>query len=95
LYKVRETKISNFLKIIINFANILRFGSVFGTYMTPKNATLLECSTLQYIETVGNVIVRLAITAFLLWRLKQIHNEKQDKWIGISLFVIRACLAVS
>ncbi|CAB4412094.1 unnamed protein product [Rhizophagus irregularis] len=94
LYKVRETKISNFLKIIVNFANILRFGSVFGVHMTPHIATLPQCVSFQYMAAIGNVSIRLALTAFLLWRLKQIHNKNTDKWIVIILFVIRTCLAV-
>ncbi|PKK59725.1 hypothetical protein RhiirC2_820347 [Rhizophagus irregularis] len=94
LYKARETKILNFLKIILNFANILRFGSVFGTHMTPHIATLTQCVSLQYLAAIGNVSIRVALTAFLLWQFKQVHDENTDKWIGIILFVIRACLAV-
>ncbi|CAB4492410.1 unnamed protein product [Rhizophagus irregularis] len=56
LYKVRETKISNFLKIIVNFANILRFGSVFGVHMTPHIATLPQCVSFQYMAAIDKWI---------------------------------------
>uniref|UniRef100_U9TNF1 Uncharacterized protein n=1 Tax=Rhizophagus irregularis (strain DAOM 181602 / DAOM 197198 / MUCL 43194) TaxID=747089 RepID=U9TNF1_RHIID len=70
------------------------FLCVFGTHMTPHIATLTQCVSLQYLAAIGNVSIRVALTAFLLWQLKQVHDENTDKWIGIILFVIRACLAV-
>ncbi|RIA94736.1 hypothetical protein C1645_759482, partial [Glomus cerebriforme] len=94
LFKVRETKFSNLLKIIFNFSNLLRFGSIYGTYMTPDIVALSECIALEYLATIGNVGVRVTLTAFLLWRLKQIHNENKEKWICIILLVIRTILAL-
>ncbi|GES98497.1 hypothetical protein GLOIN_2v1602591 [Rhizophagus clarus] len=58
LYKARQTNMSNILKIIFNFGNILRFGSAWGLYMTPEIATLLQCASLQYLAFVGNVLTR-------------------------------------
>ncbi|RIA88244.1 hypothetical protein C1645_252118 [Glomus cerebriforme] len=95
LYKTRQTKVSNIIKIIFNSANALRFTAVWGTYMTPKVATLLQCTSLQYIAAIGSVLTRVSLTAFLLWRLKQVHNGKIDSWIGTTLFIIRSGLGIA
>ncbi|GBB88776.1 hypothetical protein RclHR1_15380004 [Rhizophagus clarus] len=95
LYKARQTNMSNILKIIFNFGNILRFGSAWGLYMTPEIATLLQCASLQYLAFVGNVLTRVSLTAFLLWRLKQIHNNKLDNWVCLMLFLLRAGFGVA
>jgi hypothetical protein len=95
LYKARQTNVSNILKIIFNFGNILRFGATWGSYMTPEVATLLQCTSLQYVAYIGNVLARVSLTAFLLWRLKQIHNTKLDNWVCLILFLLRAGFGVS
>ncbi|GBC09324.1 hypothetical protein RclHR1_08770003 [Rhizophagus clarus] len=90
LYKARQSNMSNILKMIFNFGNVLRFSATWGLYMTPKVATLLQCTSLQYVTYVGNFLVRVSLTAFLLWRLKQIHNSKLDNRVGLILFLLRA-----
>ncbi|PKY30291.1 hypothetical protein RhiirB3_447305 [Rhizophagus irregularis] len=97
LYKARQTNTSNMLKIIFNFAQIIRYGSDFGLYMTPKIATYTQCIVLLQVTMVGNVLYRLTLSAFLLWRLRQIrnvHNYGIDKWIGITLFSIKVALVI-
>lgn len=97
LYRARQTNASNVLKIIFNFGNIVRYVGVFGLYMTPQIATYKECFILLELTMVGNVITRLSLSAFLLWRLRQIrnvHNYGSDKWISIILFSIKAALAI-
>src|SRR5205823_3971135 len=94
LCKSRHTNVSNILKIIFNFGQIVRSSSNFGLYMTPKVATLDQCIGLQYLIIIGNVITRLSLSAFLLWRLRLIHNYRQDKWVCIVLFTIRTLFAV-
>ncbi|PKB97224.1 hypothetical protein RhiirA5_367507, partial [Rhizophagus irregularis] len=97
LYKARQTNVSNLLKIIFNFGNIVRFVGVFGLYMTPQIAKYTECFILLEFTMVGNVITRVSLSAFLLWRLRQIrnvHNYGSDKWISIILFSIKAALAI-
>jgi len=94
LYKARQTNMSNILKIIFNLGNVLRIGGAWGFYMTPQQATLLQCTSIQYMAAVGNVLTRLSLIAFLLWRLKQIHQSKMDDWVGIILFTIKAGLGL-
>lgn len=95
LYKARQTNMSNILKIIFNFGNAIRFMAVWGFYMTPKVATILQCTSLQYVMAIGNVLVRLSLVAFLLWRLKQIHQSRIDDWVSIILFTLRAGFGVA
>src|SRR5436305_15070083 len=92
LYKARQTNMSNILKILFNFGNVLRIGAAWGFYMTPTVATILQCTSIQYVAAVGNVTVRLSLVAFLLWRLKQIHHSKMDDWVGTILLTLRAGL---
>ncbi|CAB4496000.1 uncharacterized protein OCT59_026724 [Rhizophagus irregularis] len=97
LYKARQTNVSNMLKIIFNFGFIVRNVGILGLYMTPKLPTYPMCFALQEVTMVGNVIVRLSLSAFLLWRLRQIrnvHNYGSDKWISIILFTIKVALAI-
>ena len=95
MYKSRQAKVSNILKIIFNFGNVIRLGAAWGLYMTPSEATILQCTSLQYVGAVGNVLVRLSLTVFLLWRLKQLQRSKMDAWVSITLFTFRAGLGVS
>jgi hypothetical protein len=87
--------VSNILKIIFNFGNVLRFLGAWGLYMTPKIATMLQCTSIVYVQAIGNVCARVSLTAFLLWRLKQINNVRIDTYVGITLFVLRAGFGVS
>jgi hypothetical protein len=95
LYKARKTKMSNILKVIFNFGNFIRFGAVWGAYMTPAEATILQCTSLQYTATIGTVLVRTSLLVFLLWRLKQLQRSKLDTWVSIILFILKAGLGVS
>jgi hypothetical protein len=56
LYKARQTNSSNILKIIFNFAQIVRYGSDFGLYMTPKIATYTQCDALLKTIMIGNIL---------------------------------------
>src|ERR1044072_9373827 len=95
LYKARQTKTSNILKILFNFGNVIRLGTTWGSYMTPSEATILQCASLQYVGAIGNVLVRLSLVAFLLWRLRQVQHSKVDFWVSIILFTLRTSLGVS
>ncbi|RGB24545.1 hypothetical protein C1646_821542 [Rhizophagus diaphanus] len=97
LYKARQTNVSNILKIIFNFGQILRSSAAFGLYMTPKVATYTQCDVLLKTIMIGNIVTRLSLSAFLLWRLRQIrnvHNYGTDKWICITLFTIKVAISV-
>ncbi|PKC55539.1 hypothetical protein RhiirA1_402811, partial [Rhizophagus irregularis] len=97
LYKARQANASNILKIIFNFAQIVRSGANFGLYMTPKIATYIQCDALLRTIIVGNIMTRLSLLAFLILRLRQIrnvHNYRSDKWISIILFSIKVALSV-
>jgi len=97
LYKARQTNASNLLKIFFNFAQLVRSSASFGLYMTPKVATISQCTALQHTQMVGNVLTRLALSAFLLWRLRQIRNvknDRMDKFISIILFTAKVALAI-
>jgi hypothetical protein len=85
------------LKIIFNFGQIVRFLGNVGLYMTPSVATLIQCAALQYFIMAGNVMTRLSLTAFLLWRMRQIDmsGRKIDNWICIILFLIRTAFMVN
>ncbi|GBB86368.1 hypothetical protein RclHR1_01280005 [Rhizophagus clarus] len=63
--------------------------------MTPEVATLLQCASLQYVTFIGNFLVRVSLTAFLLWRLKQLHDTKLNNWICLILFLLRAGFGVA
>src|SRR5438045_9770890 len=95
LYKARQTNMSNVLKIVFNFGNVIRLAGAWGLYMTPTTATILQCTAIQYLIAVGNVMVRLSLVAFLLWRLKQIHQSKLDDRVGIVLFILKAGFGLS
>ena len=86
---------SNIFKIIFNFGNALRFGATWGLYMTPAVATLLQCTSLIFIGQIGNNLVRISLVAFLLWRLRQICNNKLDNWISMFLLLIRVGFSVN
>ncbi|GBC29676.2 hypothetical protein GLOIN_2v1873572 [Rhizophagus irregularis DAOM 181602=DAOM 197198] len=97
LYKARQTNTSNILKIIFNFAQIVRSEANLGLYMTSKKATYTQCDALLRTIIVGNIITRLSLSAFLIWRLRQIrnvHNFGSDKWISIILFSIKIALSI-
>ncbi|POG68088.1 hypothetical protein GLOIN_2v1778682 [Rhizophagus irregularis DAOM 181602=DAOM 197198] len=97
MYKARQTNTSNMLKIIFNFGNIMRYGTILGLYMTPKIATHTQCIALLEVTMIGNIIVRLSLSASLLWRLRQIRNvqnHRLDKWISIILFSIKVALSI-
>lgn len=95
LYITRQKNKSNIFKIIFNFGNVVRFTAVCGFYLTPKKATLLQCTLLQYVMAMGNVVVRLSLVIFLLWRVKQILQSKMNVLISIILFILRAGFGVS
>ncbi|POG74450.1 hypothetical protein GLOIN_2v1873572 [Rhizophagus irregularis DAOM 181602=DAOM 197198] len=94
MYKARQTNTSNILKIIFNFAQIVRSGANFGLYMTPKIATYTQCDALLKTIIVGNILMRLSLSAFLIWRLRQMRNYGSDKWISIILFSIKVALSI-
>ncbi|CAB4477622.1 unnamed protein product [Rhizophagus irregularis] len=90
-YKIRKTHASSILKIIFNFGQIVRNFGMICSFMTPKVATILQCTASIYVMFIGN-ISRLSLTAFLLlWRIRQIDMKSKDwdKRICILLFVIR------
>src|ERR1700722_19430796 len=94
----RQPNTSNVLKILFNFGQFVRASGNFGLYMTPRIATFTQCLGLQYYLSIGNVIARISLSTFLLWRLRQmrnVHSYGIDKWISIVLFVIKVTLAVS
>jgi hypothetical protein len=70
---------------------------LFGLFMTPKVATLVQCAAFQYFTMAGNIIARLSLTAFLLWRIRQIDmsGKSIDNWMCIVLFVIRIAFTVN
>lgn len=94
LFKARQSNVSNILKIVFNFSNFVRFTAVVGSYMTPDVATMLQCTSLQYLIQIGNFFVRVPLAAFLLWRLKQIHNNRTDNIVCITLIILRAGFGV-
>jgi hypothetical protein len=75
----------------------MRNSGVVGSYITPKFPTILQCTVPLYITYIGNIVSRLSLTAFLLWRIRQIDMESKvwDKRICILLFVIRAAFTVN
>ncbi|EXX50537.1 hypothetical protein RirG_269870 [Rhizophagus irregularis DAOM 197198w] len=95
-YKIRKTHASSILKIIFNFGQIVRNSGVVGIYITPKVPTILQCAASLYITYIGNIISRLSLTAFLLWRIRQIDMKRKvwDKRICILLFVIRTAFTI-
>ncbi|PKK71119.1 hypothetical protein RhiirC2_711382 [Rhizophagus irregularis] len=94
--RTRKTHASSILKIIFNFGQIMRNSGSVGSYITPKFPTILQCTVPLYITYIGNIVSRLSLTAFLLWRIRQIDTESKvwDKRICILLFVIRAAFTI-
>ncbi|RGB31564.1 hypothetical protein C1646_763947 [Rhizophagus diaphanus] len=95
-YKIRKTHASSILKIIFNFGQIVRNFGMICSYMTPKVASILQCTASIYFMFIGNIISRLSLTAFLLWRIRQIDMKSKDwdKRICILLFVIRTAFTI-
>ncbi|RIA94737.1 hypothetical protein C1645_544024 [Glomus cerebriforme] len=97
LCRIHKVNVSTILKIIFTFGQIVQSVGNFGIYMTPETATFVQCAALQSFISVGNIITRLSLSAFLLWRLRQLDNNKKsiDKLVCIVLFTIRAAFTVS
>ncbi|KAF0561128.1 hypothetical protein F8M41_025325 [Gigaspora margarita] len=93
LYNTRQTNGTNLLKIIFNLANCWRLAVTFAGLIVP-NGPLTQCLVLQYLQTIGDVLFREALSAFLLWRLKQIHNDRHDHWNSIILFTLKTLFTV-
>ncbi|CAG8828860.1 18196_t:CDS:2, partial [Racocetra persica] len=60
----------------------------------PPNIPFSQCLALHYLQAIGNVLFRESLSAFLLWRLRQIHYDRRDQWISIILFTIKTALTV-
>jgi len=91
LYKARQTNVSNIFKILFNFGGLIIYICEIWFLIVPTDVTLNECKAISYILMTGHIIHKSALSAFLLWRLRQIENKSLDYWIGITLFFCRFC----
>ncbi|CAG8477851.1 24089_t:CDS:2, partial [Gigaspora rosea] len=94
LYKTRQTNGTNLIKIIFNLGNCWRLAVTFAGFAVLPFVPLSLCLALQYLQALGDIIWREALSAFLLWRLKQIHNDRHDHWNSIILFTLKTLLTV-
>ncbi|CAG8535384.1 31867_t:CDS:2 [Gigaspora margarita] len=94
LYKTRQTNGTNLIKIIFNLGNCWRLAITFAGIAVLPFVPLSQCLALQYLQAIGDVIWREALSAFLLWRLKQIHNDRHDHWNSIILFTLKTLFTV-
>src|ERR1700722_3137880 len=97
MYKTRKTKVSNILKILFNLGQIIHTSGSWGFYITPAVATYTQCAALQYYTIVGNTLTRVSLSAFLLWRLRQINlkKDKIDKFTSATLLIAKVIISVS
>ncbi|CAG8512646.1 10662_t:CDS:2 [Acaulospora morrowiae] len=77
-----------FLKIIFNFTGGVRFIFDFF-YIALQSVILTNCGVLAYIHDIFNLIYRTSLACFLLCNLRKLSERKVDKWISLTLLVIR------
>ncbi|CAG8508782.1 18068_t:CDS:2 [Rhizophagus irregularis] len=53
-----------------------------------------QCPLLNDLNALSNFFYRSSLSAFLLWRLKQIEYSTWDRWISFGLFFIRTILNI-
>ncbi|CAG8523041.1 1095_t:CDS:2 [Cetraspora pellucida] len=66
----------------------------FAGSIVPITISFSECLALQYLQIIGDVLFRESLSAFLLWRLRQIHYDRRDQWVSIILFTIKSVLTL-
>ncbi|CAG8468081.1 4845_t:CDS:2 [Cetraspora pellucida] len=94
MYKIRPSNGSNLIKVFFNFSNFWRFVIGFAGSIVPPSIPFSECLALQYLQVIGDVLFRESLSAFLLWRLRQIHYDRRDQWVSIILFTIKTVLTL-
>jgi hypothetical protein len=77
------------LKIIFNLSGVSRSVITYVTIMV-----VAQCTLLNYLNALSNFFYRSSLSAFLLWRLKQIEYSTWDRWISFGLFFIRTILNI-
>ncbi len=95
LYKTRQTNVSNILKIMFNFGGLLIYIAQVWYVVVPVDVTLNECKAVSYTAALAHLLHKSSLSAFLLWRLRQIENNNIDYWLGIVLFFVRFVFHVS
>ena len=67
---------------------------LYGVGIVPLPETDAVCQVFNYFEALRNIAFRLSISAFLLWRIKQIELKRSDMYIGFSLFAMTTIIQV-
>ncbi|PKC72852.1 hypothetical protein RhiirA1_530873 [Rhizophagus irregularis] len=84
-----NVNVSNMLKIIFNLSGVSRSVITYVTIMV-----VAQCPLLNDLNALSNFFYRSSLSAFLLWRLKQIEYSTWDRWISFGLFFIRTILNI-
>ncbi|RIA92618.1 hypothetical protein C1645_874644 [Glomus cerebriforme] len=84
-----NVNVSNMLKIIFNLSGVSRSVITYVAIMV-----MAQCALLSYLTALSNFFYRSSLSAFLLWRLKQIEYSTWDRWISSGLFFIRTILNI-
>ncbi|CAG8540530.1 5850_t:CDS:2 [Ambispora leptoticha] len=84
-YHARKANISNLIKIIFNFSGFVKVVlQIVKSLATDVNDDV--CLAEGYITNIATVLFRLSLSAFLLWRVRQIEYKRSDSIIGFALF---------
>ncbi|CAG8581804.1 9913_t:CDS:2 [Ambispora gerdemannii] len=90
-YHARQANVSNLLKIIFNFSGFVR-AVLSIVYVLTTFEDNSACAIQGYIVNLSTVFFRLSLSAFLLWRVRQVEYKRSDTFIGSALLVCTAVL---
>src|SRR5438874_2156783 len=80
---------------MFNLGGLFIYITLAWFVMVPADVSLNECKTISYIAALAHLLHKSSLSAFLLWRLRQIESNNVDYWVGIGLFAARFSFHVS
>ncbi|CAG8491833.1 5684_t:CDS:2 [Ambispora gerdemannii] len=87
---VRQTYINDFLKFALNFSGLGKALIAVVGPLTPTGE--ISCLAKGYTTGFFNCTFRLTLSAFLIWRMRNITNRPMDFHIGVGLWMLSAVL---